>query len=317
MGEHEFNFSIIEAKLFCLLYDIKETSKVAKILGRTSPAINLMLHRLEKKLNAGKLFTKEKKHAKYKPTESAENMIEAMRYIVEFSEDVKAGSVKTDSSITIISTHSMLHYCLANWVKGFLTENPKISLNFKQNDDLKVENQSVNEILLTCFVDDKVNKLYLPYHSFIQKLWANPEYIDKHGNPSTMQELQEHTLLLRKNVDDPRILFGSNHIRSQLSNYPSSKVLNIYSASLIDTLCRQGCGIMAGSEELVKLANLELENVFPGYRGDNIDIYVCIHKKFLESNSAAKKVINWIFEARNAAFRKIAIQPAFPFTPLK
>lgn len=317
MKDHEYNFSIIEAKLFCLLYDIKETSKVAKILGRTSPAINLMLHRLEQKLNSGRLFTKEKKHAKYKPTEAAENMIEAMRYIVEFSEDVRSGSVKTDNSITIISTHSMLHYCLANWVRPFLLENPKITLNFKQNDDLKIENHALNEILLTCFIDDKVNKLYIPYHSFRQKLWASPEYIDKYGNPSSMQELQEHTLLLRKNVDDPRAMFGSSHVKSQLSNYPSSKVLNIYSSSLIDALCGQGCGIMAGSEELVTIAGVNLENVFPEYKGDNIDIYVCVHKKLLESNASAKKVINWIFESRNAAFRKIGIQPSFPFTPLK
>lgn len=315
MRQKKLNFSIFEAQLFCLLYDYKKPTEVASILGITPSLVNVTISRLEKKLNSEKFFIKEKKHGDYIPTNAAELIIDSMRYIVQFGHEVEAKNNYTNKHIFISSTHSILHYYLLPYIPEFIENNPDTYIGFKQNDDLSFKTQSINEIIITCFVDDRKNKQYFPYHSFQQKLWASPEYINKYGNPSNVDELRKHRLLMRKNVDDPRILFGSSHISSQINDDGEIHYHDIYSASLIDSLCLKGCGIMAGAEETVKIGNFRFQNVFESFQGDKVDLYVAVHKEFL-NRKTCKKLVNWIFESRNKLFRQIGVKPTYPFTPI-
>jgi DNA-binding transcriptional LysR family regulator len=315
MEKKKFNFSIFEAQLFCTLYDLGNTTATAKELGITPSLVSVTVSRLEKKLKSEGFFKKEPITSKYIPTQDAKDIVQSMRYIIQFAEDIKNKSSRAQNSVSITSTHTILHYYLGPWINDFIEKNPHISMAFKQKNDMEIKDQALNEITITYLVDDQVNNHYFPYHSFKQKLWAAPDYIDKHGNPSTIEELKKHRLLMRKDFHDPRILFGSNQVRSQLTG-EDLNVYNIHSISLIDLLCEKGCGIMAMAEESVKLSNLNVENVFPDFKGEAIDFYVCARKEFLETKTG-KDMINWIFETRNQTFRKAGIHPDFPYTPIK
>lgn len=316
MTQNLFNFSIFEANLFCILYETGNTSETAQRLNTTAAQVSVTLSRLEKKIGREKLFIRNRRLGKFIATKEADDIIQYMKYIVQFAGEIAAKNKYANKHVIVSSTHSILEYYLGSYVSTFINNHPKTLIGFKQNDDLIFDNQAMNEIIITCFVDDKVNKKYFPYHSFGQKLWASPEYIDKYGNPETVEELKKHRLLLRKNVDDPRALFGSSFISSQLTDDDEISYHDIYSTRLIDFLCKKGCGIMSAAEESIQLGNVAVENVFPNFKGDKIDLYVCVNTDFLE-NEICKKTINWIFESRNIAFRSIGVTPQYPFTPLK
>lgn len=316
MKEELFNFSIFEANLFCILYETGNTSQTAEKLKTTPAQVSVTLSRLEKKIGRERLFIRNRRLGKFVPTKEADSIIQYMRYIVQFAGEIAAKNRYGSKHVIVSSTHSILENYLGPFIPGFIEENPNILIGFRQNDDLQFDTQEINEIILTCLVDDKTNKQYIPYHSFQQKLWASPEYIKNHGAPNTVEELKKHRLLMRKNVDDPRMLFGSSYIKSELTDDDEIIFHDIYSVRLIDFLCEKGCGIMAASEESIKLGNIAVENVYPDFKGDPIDVYVCVSKDFLE-NDICKKIINWIFESRDIAFKSIGVKPSYPFTPMK
>jgi hypothetical protein len=238
-----------------------------------------------------------------------------MKYVVQFAEQgVKQNSL-ADKSVTITSTHTILHYYLGDYVKSFIFDNPDLYIDFKQSETINPKDLAVNEIGITFFVDNLDNKKFFPYHSFKQKLWASPEYIEKYGHPKSYADLEHHRLLLRKDIDDPRFLFGSSYLRSQINNHENLHFHKIYSTSFIDKLCVDGCGIMSAAEESILLAKSKVENVFSEFKGEEVDVYVCVDKEFL-GTAICKKIVNWIFEKRNESFKRIGVNPSYSFTPL-
>jgi len=315
MDINKLNFSIFEARLFCAMYKLGSTNEVAKALEITPSLVSIGINRLEKKLETDKLFRKLPKTGKYVPTQSAEEIIHPMRYVIQFAEQTIAKKSRSQKSVTVTSNHTILHYYLGPYIKDVLEENPDYQINFRQLDKVDPKNLEINEIGLTFQIENTSNKKFLPYHSFKQKLWASPEYIKKNGFPENIEDLKNHILLMRKHLDQPKYFFGSNFIRSQLSEDEKLRYYNILSTSLIDDLCQSGCGIMAGAEETVKLANFKVENVFPDFKGDEVDVYICIDKEFLDTD-LCRKIVNWIYWCRDKAFKKKSIKPIYPFKPL-
>ena len=220
------------------------------------------------------------------------------------------------NTVTVTSTLSILEYYLCPYLNNLFDKDKNISLNINQNESLSFDYNPINEIVITCFTDNPDTYEYFPYHSFKQKLWASLDYINKYGDPTNLEKLLEHTLLLRKNVDEPRTLFGSEYIKTKLIKNKSIKAFEINSSRLIDYMCEKGWGIMSGAEETLKLGNVNVKNVFPNFKGDSIDLYVAVNKDFLDKSSAARTVVNWIFESRNICFDSANLTPSFSYTPI-
>jgi DNA-binding transcriptional LysR family regulator len=309
------NISTYEALLFCKLYETGNTTEVAQYLGVSTAQVSVGIGRLEKKLGDSPLFIRNRRQGKFVPTSAAEKIEQNMQCLVQFSREISDVQDSDDKHVSIKSTHTVLEHFLGPYVPSFFEENPDIRLGFKQDDELSFKKSSLNEILITCFPDENPLYQYIPYHSFQQKLWASPEYIDKYGNPTSVQELKAHRLLMRRITDDPRALFGSSFIKTQLGGGENIKLHDICSVRFIDILCERGCGIMASAEESVKLAKLKIEQVYQAFKGDEVTLYVCVSKDFLKRDTG-KMVANWIFKCRNESFRTIGVTPSYAFTPL-
>ncbi|MBM3610294.1 MAG: LysR family transcriptional regulator [Alphaproteobacteria bacterium] len=308
------DISTYEAQLFCSIYDTGNTTETAKALRTKTANVSVTLKRLEQKITKEPLFVRNRRLGRYVPTNIAERIEPHMRCIVQFAHEIMKSESQDENSVMITTTHSLLEYFLGPYVAEFMKENPEINLSFKQDDDLKSEQASLNEVFLTTILKDESLYAYFPLHNFKQKLWASPKYIDEHGNPSSLEELKKHRLLVRRIIQqDSRMAFGSSIAKVQLSEIMSR--CDVYSARFIDYLCQAGCGIMPASEELIKSSGLNLEEAYPGFKGDEITVYVSVRKESLKKE-AQKKVINWIFRCRNIALRKINITPDFSFTPL-
>lgn len=309
------NITSHEAKMFCKLLECGTTSETAVTMDWSTSQVSANLNKLEEKIGKT-LFIRNRRLGKFIATHDALQIKSHMHNILTSTELMLAETYKEENYVTITSSHSILEYYLGPFLKSFITKNPNLFINLNLQDELSITQDNVNEIILTCLIEDKSKYLYIPYHSFQQKLWASPGYIDQYGNPKSIEELQAHKLLMRKNTDDPRMLFGSTFLKAQLLNLSELKIYEVRGARIIDYMCESGCGIMAGAEETCLAGNLNVERVFDSFTGDDIELYVCINKEFL-NNPYASKVINWIFECRNALFRNIGFKPNYPYTPMK
>jgi len=308
--------STFDALLFCKLFKTGNTTETAKQLDIKTSQVRVGIRRLEEKLGISPLFIRNRRQGKFVPTAIAEKLEQNMQAIIQFALNMSNIQGKERGHVSIKSTHSVLEYFLGPYVASFIEENPTIRISFKQDDDLKSMNNSLNEILITCFIEDDNLYQYIPFHTFRQKLWASPDYIDKYGNPTSVEELKSHRLLMRKNIDDPRALFGSTLIKSRINNDDEFAIYDVYGTRFIDFLCETGCGIMASSEESIRLGKMKLEQVYKEFKGDDFPLYVCVSKDFLKTD-VGKNVTNWIFKSRNMAFRGVNLEPSEPFTPLK
>ncbi len=315
-NEKFIELSSLDARLIIKLIEIQKSAETAVYMGWNTAQVSNRLSKIEKKL--GKvLFKRNRRLGKYIPTKEALKITQYLESIIQASE-LASGDIHTnDNHVKIASSHTMLEFYLGPYVRDLLDKNPDLRMDFHQKDDLIIESPDFNEIFMTWEINSRLSSIkYFPYHTFEQKLWASPDYIDKHGSPETIEDLYDHRLLLRKHTDEPKILFGSKYIKHYLKSTRDPNISSVTSARFIDTLCMSGCGIMAASEESARLAGYRIENIMPSFDGDTLDIYIGVHKEFLESD-VAKKTINWIFECRNRSFRGIGVKPAFDFTPLK
>lgn len=312
---NDVKITINEALVFFFLDTLGSTSEVSKNLAIGTAAINASVNNLEKKLKK-KLFIRNRRTGQFTLTAEGKHLKPYVKSLVESAQAISYGPRTDDNSVILSSTHAILMYILSPYFDVLKETYPELKLGFRQDDSLEFKNKSWNEIIITSFMEDVSGYEYIPYHNFQQKLWASEDYILNHGNPTSIDELITHKLLTRREVDEPKALFGSAYIKSQINDTSNLKITDVHGSALIDHLCEKGWGIMAGSEESIKLGNMNVHNVYPDFEGDSIQIFVCVSKEFLKTKSA-KKVINWIFESRNKALWKVGIKPSYPFGPYK
>ncbi len=312
MYDH-IKITINEAIVFSLLEKLGNTYEVSKELNIGTAAVNASINNLEKKLDKI-LFERNRRTGRFLLTNEGSKISNYVKSLIQAAMCISTGPEIDDSSVIISSTHSIIEYILGPYLKTLKLTHPELKFSIQQKDSLKFEERKWNEIIITSFVDDIQNYYYIPYHSFKQKLWASEQYILENGSPNSLDELVVHDLLMRKEVDEPRALFGSSYIRSQLIDTKGLKIIDVYGARIIDYLCEQNWGIMSSSEESVKLGDIKVHNVYPDFKGDEIQIFVGLSKEFIKSHTA-KKILNWIFESRNKALWKIGITPSYPFKP--
>lgn len=310
----KIKISVNEALVFIGLQELGSTAAVARKLSIGTAAINAAISKLEEKLGKT-LFSRNRRTGQFHLTNDGSKISNYVRLMLQYAETISEGGSSDDNSVILSSTHTILEYMVGPYLSSFMEKHPDITMGFQQNDSLKFQERKWNEIILTSFVDDIANYHYIPYHSFKQKLWASKEYIIKYGNPSSVEELIKHKLLMRRDVEEPRALFGSSYIKSRLTDIKDIKIIDVYGARIIDFLCEKGWGIMSGAEECLKLGNINVHNVFPDFKGDSIQIFVGLSKEFYET-ATARKTINWLFESRNMALWNLNTEPSYSYTPL-
>jgi len=301
------NINFQEAKAFLAMYEFKNTKQAGEEVDMSSSMVNLYINRFEKKLGY-KLFLRNRRTGTFLPTKEAHEIAKYVRNMLFYADLVYSENRINDQKVTISSTIMILECFVVPYIKEFVSHNKEVLIGINQNDDLSFENPGFNEILLTNTVDDSSAYVYIPYHSYVQKLWASPEYIKDWGAPNKLEDLKNHWLILRKFLDNPASMLGSVYADSYIRQNPNFRTYEIKSPAIGYYLCEQGLGIMSTSEEAINLKKMKVENVFSEYKGHSIDMFLAVNKEFYETDMA-KKVVNWLFECRDRALESIGMHP--------
>lgn len=204
--------------------------------------------------------------------------IEHARVSVSESNGEPSGSLRVAAPVDFFDNFSI------EWIHGFMMQYPKVQLEFVLNDgraDLIAEG-----------IDVAFRGGNLPDSSLVARklidshrgLLASPEYIDMHGMPQTLADLNEHACLATSS--------SPNHTTWRLEGPNGVESVRVTPRLFINTAqgklraARAGFGIallptMLAAEDLRKGS---LVHVLPDYQSDVMGLYaVYVHRRQLPS----------------------------------
>lgn len=311
-------FNLADAQVAITIKNTMGLAKAAAVLGIPRPTLMAAIMRLERKLDS-QLFYRKQGSGEVIVTEYGKIALphlERMLWIyAQLQENKHFGSNKKNVGVIgIVSTQSLLEAFIAPYLSQFIGDNPEISANIRQNDDVMVEKQRVNDIFIGTWSDHIDRYVYIPFHIFYLKLWASHKYLGLYGNPESLTDLRNHRFLMQKNVNLNEE-FRIDSIIKELAPYLESlHIIDVAGPRMTDVLSELGLGLMVGSEENVRLLNLKVERVLPTIIGSGIEIFLRIDKTFMDT-LLAKYTVDWIFKCRDEALKSVGIEPNVTYIP--
>lgn len=311
----KLNFSVNEARAVTALEKTLNVASAAKLLDMSPNALNISISRVEQKIHRS-IFVRKQKTGEVTIAPGVEFILSYMNTITTAADLIEDenktwSSDTTGGQIILTTSQTIMEYIVGPHFVDFANKNPQMHITLKQKDDWTDFIPATNEISLTTCQEVEEGFSYFPFHAFMQRYWASKKYLERFGCPQTMEDLFHHRVLLRKDLKDPRMLFASVPVAQVFPNSPM-KGYEIHGTRLLDFLCEKGLGIMAASDETIRLSKLKVESIFPKNKGEKMDIFVKVNKEFIKT-PVARYFVDWIFECRDKTFATIDVKPSYSY----
>jgi DNA-binding transcriptional LysR family regulator len=314
------DFSLSDAKFICAVKELGTSAAVSKFLGLSQSSIGVYVQRIEKRMGK-KIFARYKSSRKIELTPDGIEIYPTCRKILDLSHSLNdlsgidpallQGEVKLTGTGNVL-----LNFCLP-YLADFSDKYPKVEFFIRQQDNMMDCDQELNEFFFTTEVEDDGDAYaYFPYHTFVQKLWASPGYLAKHGQIKNVQDLYRHTLLFQKGIIGDSKVVNVPPALQPVIDHQDIRPFHLIGTAVVDFLCENGFGIMNGSEETTRLGNLKVVRVLDGVEGVAIKTFIKVCHQFI-SKKIGKLFLNWLFESRDKALAKVDMTPVFEFKPFK
>jgi DNA-binding transcriptional LysR family regulator len=288
---------------------LKQFYFVAKEGGVKKAADKLSLDHstLSKSMNNLAFRTKTKlfkrKAGGFKLTADGERLYEHVAKMLHENEEFMRGFYETGNEIQgeikLITTPAFAELELVPILLSFMKQYPKIKISLVTTiEDFDLQN---GDVAIRSFMPNRSDLEQIHLHTHHHKLWANAEYLKKHGIPEEPYDLDKHQLLFFEARKDNlyRNSYWINWILNvgNQSNQMREPLLQITShQSLIQAAC-QGFGIVQLPEEWVKIKNADLINVLPKLEGPRVEMYFTVPKQ-----SFQRKRVKALYEFLKASF---------------
>lgn len=211
-------------------------------------------------------------------TEEGMEWFKTIEKVYEYIEDTKIKisqrSKEPQGHIKIASTIGFVSSYLSPVLKDFLDLYPKISLSIVGSNhtaDLKMKEA---DVLIHPKIENDPKLIQKYLMTFHEKLYASPEYLDKFGLPKTIDDLDNHRLLVIDTNDYP---FGDTaywHLRmGRPKGHPREPFLDMNISSGLFNAAQSGIGIVSLPIEHPELKTSNLVKVLPDIDGPTKDAY--------------------------------------------
>ena len=195
---------------------------------------------------------------------SCKRMVEscdALHESLESQTDQLQGSEDTGAQ-------TLLEHFIIPYFVDFAISYPRINVGLKQLDDMFFEELAVNELYFTSEIkDDTSTYTYIPYHDFVQKLWASENYLKRYGAVESIKDLYGTTFCFRGAFSTMPALWAF-HLQSDHLYHNEMRTFDLTGTRTVDLLCQEGLGIMNGSEETTLLSGLNVKAILPKIERD-------------------------------------------------
>ncbi len=206
----EFVSTLQQLQMFNLVYELGSFTAASEVLNISTTAVSKQITLLEQELG---LTLFERSTRQLKITAAGQDIYKLTKSIINDANSLQkyADHLKTDpvGELHIFAPVLVAEYFLRPIIKKFTAVYPYLNIHLAAEDrvpDLTQEHYDVlvgfNEEYVAKHFSHMVAKPFVSYHRI---LCASEEYLKKHGEPKTIQDLSEHTLINHQLqlVDDP------------------------------------------------------------------------------------------------------------------
>jgi DNA-binding transcriptional LysR family regulator len=184
-------------KTFYQVASVGSIANAIKILDMDKSSISRQLSLLEDQIGK-KLF--DRQHQKLTLTPHGELLFKRAGPLLMEIEAVKT-EIASDKNqfkdaLTISTTFALTSTWLTLFLHEFIEENPNILLN------IKATNQPLNlslreaDVAIRPYCNDQENLIQIHLTTWILRLYASKEYIERYGQPKTIDDLDKHNLII-------------------------------------------------------------------------------------------------------------------------
>lgn len=247
-------------------------TKAQHKLNKSQPALSRSIQSLEyrmkyplfRRIPRGLALTKEGEIL----FEAVEKMfidLETAKTLIEEEANEPKGHLKVASTVALTSIW------LVELIREFLALYPDIELDIIEMLDMKTREADVS---IRPYIKDHPNLIQDYIFTCRMQLYASPKYLEKHGTPSTLQELDNHRIITFGESTNRRYSDIDWPLRADAKKGEKHKaylcISPLYGA---ERLAEAGLGIIALSKEYPHIHKLNLVPILPSVQGPIIDIY--------------------------------------------
>jgi DNA-binding transcriptional LysR family regulator len=233
-------------RLFHFVAEAGSFTEAAKRLHMSQPALSRQIQSLEAQLGA-KLFHR---HARglamthegeqlHDATHEMADRIERTQQGIESSRERPTGEIRLTTTVSFGSTW------LARHLKDFLDLYPDINVDLILSDDDLDLSKREADVAIRFHIPHQSDHIQRPLAPVRYWLCASPEYLAKHGEPASVEELDRHRVVAYGPLA-PTIIRGVNWILDVgHSGPPRTPVLTVNNIFGLLQACEAGIGIAA------------------------------------------------------------------------
>jgi DNA-binding transcriptional LysR family regulator len=264
---------LFEMEIFARIVSLGSMTAASQSLGISAAVVSKRMKKLEDRLGTRLLQRTTRQIAL---TEAGQDFYERVQTILEQVEEAEAAVTQRSSqvhghlTISVPTSFGRMH--LAPHLGPFLRDNAGLSIDLHSSDDFidLVGDGYDLAIRIGALPDSSlVARRLAPIHRL---LCASPDYLERHGEPKSLEELADHICLAAHNQDPWRLEGpnGTEIIRTQ-------GILRSNSSEVIRSAVVAGIGIGLRSSWDVgdELRDGRLKVILPQYRASSqIGLYV-------------------------------------------
>lgn len=263
---------VTAASVFNRICELGSLSAAARALDISRPMVSRYLDEMEKWAGARLLHRSSRRLT---ITPAGEKVLEKTRMLARLADEITGQGEpgEPQGTLRVACAHSTATHILGPMIPAFLARYPLLRI------ELEINNQPVS--LVGERIDVAVRITENPEPGAIARLLgecasvvcASPDYLRKHGNPETPQDLSQHNCLHYS-----RFAGQSWQFNDANGDALSTAVSGNFSAGISSVLCDAaiaGCGLamVPEMEARAGIANGQLQCVLPDFTPKTLGIY--------------------------------------------
>ena len=271
---------LTDIAFFVSLVDAGSITAASRRLSVSSAAVSRRLAKLEERLGIG-LIIRNTRH--FHLSDSGQIYYDGGLKIVEENERLESEVIQSDQSLkgslSIGAPLELGRHKLAPFIASFFEKHPQLQLNLAVASDGHYDFDDYLDIIIRLGLPDSNGALVTKIVTTVKVICASPEYIEKNGEPLTLEDLQKHTCLCLRR-------YKSMEVINQwvLENETTSHVVSVQpalssnNAEIVHDWALSGEGIAYKlySDAYESLRNGSLIRILPQYKGESVPLYAVL-----------------------------------------
>lgn len=256
-------------------------TQAGDMMGLCQSAVTKQIQELEKRLNA-LLFEREDRRMTL--TEVGRKVFNFSKFVVENSNalmnDITHSRLCMEGALHILTTPSLAATWLPHYLEGFHEVYPQITLNISASLDYLIPVET--DVIIGDYKSNESDLVQL--HLFTERLgfYASKKYIEKYGEPKTLEDLDHHRLLaIDKKIED-KFWYVNQILRIGKKDRRESRKACMYFSSgdalANSIISNHGIGTLSEHHEQI-LNNKEIVRVLQDIHTESSETYYIYHKR--------------------------------------